>query len=221
MTSSNPMDSLRGHSIRVVVADDHALVLEGLRSMLTHEPDIRVIATASDGERLLDAIQRFTPDVVLVDLRMPYMDGLACLEEIRRRHPQTRVLLITAFDDPQTMHEVLAAGPDGLLLKCDPPDQVAYAIRQVMNGQLVFPGAARQWLRAPTRAAAAIELSARELDVLALVAQGLSNGEITRHLHISANTVKFHLQNIYQRLGVGNRTEATRWYLDNIKQVRG
>ena len=140
MTSSNPIDSLRGHSIRVVVADDHALVLEGLRSMLTHEPDIRVIATASDGERLLDAIQRFTPDVVLVDLRMPYMDGLACLEEIRRRHPQTRVLLITAFDDPQTMHEVLAAGPDGLLLKCDPPDQVAYAIRQVMNGQLVFPG---------------------------------------------------------------------------------
>src|SRR5215213_5135038 len=108
----------RPNSIRVVLADDHALVLEGLRSMLTHEPDIRVIATASDGERLLDAIQRFTPDVALVDLRMPYMDGLACLEEIRCRHPQTRVLLITAFDDPQTMHAVLAAGPDGLLLKC-------------------------------------------------------------------------------------------------------
>lgn len=206
------------NSIRVVLADDHALVLEGLRSMLTHEPDIRVIATASDGERLLDAIQRFTPDVVVVDVRMPYMDGLACLDEIRRRHPQTRVLLITAFDDPQTMRAVLSAGPDGLLLKCDPPDQVAHAIRQVMTGQLVFPQAARQWLRAPTRGAAPVELSARELDVLALVAEGLSNGEITRRLHISANTVKFHLQNIYQRLGVGNRTEATRWYLANMKQ---
>jgi DNA-binding NarL/FixJ family response regulator len=208
-------------SIRVVLADDHALVLEGLRSMLTHEPDIRVIATASDGERLLDALQRFTPDVALVDLRMPYMDGLACLQEIRRRFPQTRVLLITAYDDPQTMHEVLAAEPDGLLLKCDPPDQVAYAIRQVMAGQLVFPRAARQWLRAPSRATPPVELSARELDVLALIAEGLSNGEITRCLHISSNTVKFHLQNIYQRLGVGNRTEAARWYLDHVKPVKG
>jgi DNA-binding NarL/FixJ family response regulator len=209
------------NSIRVVLADDHALVLEGLRSMLTHEPDIRVIATASDGERLLDAVERFTPDVALVDVRMPYMGGLACLEAIRQRFPQTRVLLITAYDDAQTLHEVLTAGPDGLLLKCDPPDQVAYAIRQVMIGQMVFPRAARHWLRAPVRTPAPVALSARELDVLSLVAEGLSNGEITGRLHISANTVKFHLQNIYQRLGVGNRTEATRWYLDNVKQVRG
>jgi DNA-binding NarL/FixJ family response regulator len=209
------------NSIRVVLADDHALVLEGLRSMLTHEPDIRVIATACDGERLLDAIERFTPDVALVDMRMPYMDGLGCLEVIRRRFPQTRVLLITAYDDPQTLHEVLSAGPDGLLLKCDPPDQVAYAIRQVMTGQMVFPRAARQWLRSPVRTPAPVELSVRELDVLALVAEGLSNGEITGRLHISANTVKFHLQNIYQRLGVGNRTEATRWYLERVKAAEG
>ena len=200
-------------AIRVVVADDHALVLEGLRSLLTQEEDIGVIATATDGERLLDAVARFAPDVVVVDVRMPYLDGIACLERIRATHPRTRVLLITAFDDPETLRTVITAGPDGLLLKGDPPEQVVAAIRQVMAGQLVFPSAARGWLRTPARQEPQIQLSARELDVLALVAEGRSNSEITRQLHISANTVKFHLQNIYQRLGVSNRTEASRWYL--------
>lgn len=200
-------------AIRLVLADDHALVLEGLRSLLAHEEDILVIATATDGERLLDAVQRFNPDVVLVDVRMPYLDGVACLERIRSTHPHTRVLLITAFDDPDTLRAVIMAGPDGLLLKCDPPEQVAAAVRQVMAGQLVFPAAARHWLRTSAKPAPDIQLSAREMDVLALVAEGRSNNEITRQLHISANTVKFHLQNIYQSLGVSNRTEASRWYL--------
>jgi len=200
-------------AIRVVLADDHALVLEGLRSLLAQEEDIGVIATATDGERLLDAVARFSPDVVVVDVRMPYLGGIACLERIRASHPSTRVLLITAFDDPETLRTVITAGPDGLLLKCDPPEQVAAAIRQVMAGQLVFPAAARSWLRMPVKQEPEIQLSTRELDVLALVAEGRSNGEITRQLHISANTVKFHLQNIYQRLGVSNRTEASRWYL--------
>jgi hydrogenase maturation protein HypF len=163
--------------------------------------------------RLLDAVARFGPDVVIVDVRMPYMDGLECLRRLRVRCPVLRVLLITAYDDPETLHAVVEAGPDGLLLKSDPPDQVASAIRQVMAGQLVFPAAARRALGTASTAGPAVELSARERDVLELVAQGLSNGEITARLHISANTVKFHLQNIYQRLGVTNRTEASRWYL--------
>jgi DNA-binding NarL/FixJ family response regulator len=155
---------------------------------------------------------------------MPYLDGLACLERIRRTAPETRVLLITAYDDPDTLRTLIAAGPDGLLLKCDPPDQVAPAIRQVMAGQLVFPASVRQLFRAPAPAAPAlpaVQLSPRELDVLALVAEGRSNLEITRRLHISANTVKFHLQNIYQRLGVQNRTEASRWYLDQRLPAEG
>ena len=148
-------------AIRVVLADDHALVLEGLRSLLAHEADILVIATATDGERLLDAVQRFSPDVVVVDVRMPYLDGIACLERIRAAHTHTRVLLITAFDDPDTLRAVMMAGPDGLLLKCDPPEQVAAAIRQVMAGQLVFPAAARSSLRTPATQAPDIQLSAR------------------------------------------------------------
>jgi DNA-binding NarL/FixJ family response regulator len=206
------------HTIRVVLADDHALVLEGLRSLLAGQPDFHVIATATDGERLLDAVRRFLPDVVVSDVRMPYMDGLTCLEHIRRENPETRVLLITAFDDAESLRSVVAAGPDGLLLKCDPPEQVVAAIRQVMAGQIVLPSAARAWLRPTVSTAPQIQLSARELDVLVLVAEGLSNGEITRRLHISTNTVKFHLQNIYQRLGVANRTEASRWYLSQRYQ---
>jgi DNA-binding NarL/FixJ family response regulator len=201
--------------IRVVIADDHALVLQGLRSLLASEEDIRVIATATDGERLMDAVVRFAPEVALVDVRMPYLDGLACLERIRATAPETRVLLITAYDDGDTLRTLIAAGPDGLLLKCDPTDQVAAAIRQVMAGQLVFPASARQLLRPATPKTPAVELSPREMDVLKLVAEGLSNLEITQRLHISANTVKFHLQNIYQRLGVQNRTEASRWYFDH------
>jgi DNA-binding NarL/FixJ family response regulator len=200
--------------IRVVVADDHALVLAGLRSLLAAEPDITLLATATDGERLLDAVRRFEPDVVISDIQMPYMDGLASLEQIRQINPQTRVLLITAFNDGQTVQTVLAAGADGLLLKTAPPEQTIQAIRQVMAGQLIFPAAARRWLSRATPKAP-IPLSGRELEVLAEVAKGLTNAEAARRLNISENTVKFHLQNIYQRLHVSNRTEASRWHHTN------
>jgi DNA-binding NarL/FixJ family response regulator len=204
--------------IRVVVADDHALVLQGLRSLLSVEEDIRVVATATDGERLLEAVARFQPDVVVCDVQMPYMDGLTCLIEIRRTWPETRVLLMTAFSDGESLQAIVGAGADGLLLKSDSPEQTVLAIRQVMAGQLVFPVAARRWLfgAPPVQSAASGQgISERELEVLELVAEGMTNAEITRRLHISLNTVKFHLQNIYQRLNVTNRTEASRWYLEH------
>lgn len=199
--------------IRIVLADDHALVLEGLRSLLAAVSDMHVVATATDGERLLDAVRRFSPDVALADIHMPYLDGLACLDKIRRMNPETRVLFLTAYSDGHTLRSVLMAGADGLLLKTDPPEQVIQAIRQVMAGQLVFPAAARRWLHLP-QPEPAIELSEREWEVLALLAEGLPNSQIAHRLHISSNTVKFHLQNIYQRLSVTNRTEASRWYLE-------
>ncbi len=198
--------------ITVVLADDHALVLEGLRSLLTAESDIQVLATATDGERLLDAVRRFHPDVVITDVQMPYMNGLDCLREIRRSHPQTRVLILTAYADADMMQTLLAVGADGLLLKTDPPQQAAQAVRQVMNGQLVFPAAARRWLSAPAPDSSPA-LSEREWEVLSLVAEGLTNKQIAERLHISGNTVKYHLQNIFGQLNVSNRTEASRWYL--------
>jgi len=200
--------------ISVVLADNHALVLEGLRSLFSAEENIHVLATASDGERLLDAVGRFHPDVVITDLQMEYLDGLGCLAQIRQICPQTRVLILTAYTDGQTMQSVLRSGADGLLLKTDPPEQAVQAVRQVMAGQLVFPAAARRWLHhAPTPPPAAV-LSERELEVLELLAAGKSNAQIARQLHVSVNTVKFHLQKIYQALDVSNRTEATRWFLE-------
>jgi DNA-binding NarL/FixJ family response regulator len=201
--------------IRVILADDHALVLEGLRSLLAAEPDIHIIATATDGDRLLEAVRRFQPDVVIADIQMPFLNGLQSLPEIRRLSPASRVLFLTAYSDDETIQAVLSARADGLLLKTDPPEQTAPAIRQVMAGQLVFPAAARRWLFAPRPTLPEIALSARELEVLAVVAQGLTNAQAAQKLHVSENTVKFHLQNIYQRLGVNNRTEASRWYLQN------
>lgn len=200
--------------ISVVLADNHALVLEGLRSLFSAEENIHVLATASDGERLLDAVGRFHPDVVITDLQMEYLDGLGCLAQIRQICPQTRVLILTAYTDGQTMQSVLRSGADGLLLKTDPPEQAVQAVRQVMAGQLVFPAAARRWLhQAPVPPPAAV-LSERELEVLELLAAGKSNAQIARQLHVSVNTVKFHLQKIYQALDVSNRTEATRWFLE-------
>ncbi len=206
MTESTP--------VSVILADNHALVLEGLRSLFSAEADIRVIATASDGERLLDAVNRFHPDVVITDLQMEYLDGLGCLAQIRQMCPQTRVLILTAYTDGQTMQSVLRSGADGLLLKTDPPEQAVQAVRQVMAGQLVFPAAARRWLhQAPAPTPVAV-LSERELEVLELLAAGKSNAQIAKQLHVSVNTVKFHLQKIYQSLDVSNRTEATRWFLE-------
>lgn len=200
--------------ISVVLADNHALVLEGLRSLFSAEENIHVLATASDGERLLDAVGRFHPDVVITDLQMEYLDGLGCLAQIRQICPQTRVLILTAYTDGQTMQSVLRSGADGLLLKTDPPEQAVQAVRQVMAGQLVFPAAARRWLHQAPAPTPATVLSERELEVLELLAAGKSNAQIARQLHVSVNTVKFHLQKIYQALDVSNRTEATRWYLE-------
>jgi|HubBroStandDraft_3_1064219.scaffolds.fasta_scaffold06469_2 PAS domain S-box-containing protein len=203
----------RAEPIRVVLADDHAVVLAGLRSLFEAEPDLRVVATATDGERLRQAVDRFRPDVAVVDVKMPVMDGLTCLGHIRRISPETKVVMLTAFGDGQTLHAVIRAGADGLLLKSDPPEQAVEGVRQVMAGRLVFPAAARRWLGASSAASAPDPLSERGSEVLALVAQGLSNRQVAETLHVSENTVKFHLQNVYQRLAVSNRTEASRWFL--------
>lgn len=204
-----------GDPIRVVLGDDNALVLAGLRSLFEAEADLRVVATALDGERLRQAIERHRPDVAVVEVKMPIVDGLSCLRHIRRVSPETKVLMLTAYADGQTLHTVIRAGADGLLLKSDPPGQTIQGVREVMAGALVLPAAARQWLGGGPRANRFDPLSERESEVLALVAQGLSNRQVAEHLFVSENTVKFHLQNVFQRLAVANRTEASRWFMRN------
>jgi len=196
---------------RIVLADDHALVLEGLRALLSAEPDLRVIATATDGERLLDAIRRFLPDVAAMDLQMPYMDGLTCLRHIRTENLPVRVLVISAFGDAQSIRAAVEGGADGFALKTDSPQMTIAAIRQVAAGKMVFPDTARRWLvNAPENDPNA--LTEREEAVLALLADGKSNSQIGTTLSLSENTIKFHLRNLYNKLGVTNRTEAAAKY---------
>ncbi len=196
--------------IRVVIADDHALVLEGVRAVLATEPGLRVVATATDGERMLEAVRRLRPDVAVIDLRMPYMDGLACLRAIRSEELPVRVVVLSASGEGTTLQEAIEAGADGYALKTDSPTQMIAAIRHVAAGHLVFPGGARRWIGRRSRAD---DLTAREQAVLEQLAEGKSNGEIAKQLHLSTNTVKFHIRNLYAKLGVSNRTEAAaRWH---------
>jgi DNA-binding NarL/FixJ family response regulator len=197
--------------LRVILADDHELVLEGLRGLLASEEDIEVVATATDGGSLLAAVQRHKADVVVMDLQMPAPEGVDCLVEIRRLGLPVRVLVLTAFGDGESIQFSLENGADGFALKTAPLRQTIDAIRQVAAGNLVFPPAARKWLLGHQREDAP-DLSTREWDVLALTAQGLTNPQIADALKVSENTVKFHLQNIFQKLGVNNRTEAAGFY---------
>jgi len=208
-----PYTSGKGQPIRVVLADDHELVLEGLRAVLQHEPDIEVVAAVTDGVRLLEAVRRLAPDLVVLDIRMPYADGLTCLQKIRQEGLETRVLILTAFDDRESVLRAFELEADGLALKTASPQQTVAAIRQVFHGHMVFPRTAARWLKGRWRASPAEDpLSPREREVLALVAQGLTNAQIAERLTTSEHTVKFHLKNIYQKLGVTNRTEAAVYY---------
>lgn len=197
--------------LRVVLADDHELVIEGLRGLLANEPDIEVTGTVSDGAGLLAALARDPPDVVVLDLQLPSPDGLTCLGEIRRQRLPVRVLVLTAFGDGESIQSALEGGADGFALKTAPPRQTIDAIRQVGQGNLVFPPAARKWLLGH-QASETPELSPREWEVLERVAQGLTNTQIAEALNVTENTVKFHMQNIFQKLNVSNRTEAAGFY---------
>lgn len=194
--------------IRVVLGDDHALVLDGLRALLADETTLHVVAAASDGERVLDAVRRFRPDVVVLDWQMPYLGGRDCLCQIRRESLPVKVLVLSAFGDGHTLRAAIEAGADGFALKTDPPQVTLQAIHQVAAGQLVFPQAARRWLGPRADREDPNALTDRENEVLELVAQGRSNGQIAAALSLSANTVKFHLRNAFAKLGVANRTEA-------------
>jgi len=204
--------------IRVVLADDHELVLEGLRSILQHEPDIEVVAAVTDGEQLLRVLQTHQPDMVVLDLRMPKVDGLACLRFIRDKGLPTRVLVLTAFDDRESVRAAFELGADGFALKTEPPQLTVAAIREVYHGRMVFPRLAARWLiqRQEQEGTQQERLSPREREVLALVAEGLTNAQIAQRLMIGEETVKFHLRNIYQKLGVSTRTEAAAYYYRHL-----
>jgi len=206
--------------IDVLVVDDHALMRAGLRGLIGGAPDMRVVGTAADGTEALEQVAASEPHVVLMDLSMPRMDGVAATARIAREHPGVGVLVLTSFADDQRVLEALDAGAVGYVLKDTDPADVLDAIRAVARGDSPLdPRVARVLLTERRSAPApAGELTEREQEVLALVGQGLANKQIARALGIREGTVKAHLTNVFQRIGVRDRTSAALWARANLPQ---
>lgn len=199
---------MNDREIRIVLADDHGIVLEGLRGLLDNEGDMEVVAATTDGSAVLGLVKKHTPEVVVLDYELGGMRATDIIGELRAMTDAPRVLVLTAYHDGETIRSVLESGAEGLALKTASPQQTLSAIRQVVDGQLVFPQAARRWLEARGTRGGIMDLTAREREVWALLAEGLTNVQIATRLALSENTVKFHVQHLYQKLGVKNRTEA-------------
>ncbi len=195
-------------SIRLLIVDDHPVVRAGLVGMLAAQPDFEIVGEAADGAEALVKCMELQPDVVLMDLRMPRMDGVTAIEHIRRQWPDIHVLVLTTYDTDADILRAIEAGATGYLLKDAPREELYRAIRAAARGQAVLAPPVAAKLMEQMRYPGEERISARELEILTLVAQGKSNKEIARHLHISQATVKSHLLNIYGKLGVSDRTAA-------------
>lgn len=194
--------------IRILMADDHPVVRAGIRGMLETQPDFEVIAEAENGREAVDQTSRHTPDVVLLDLRMPEMDGVEAISKIKEIHPDIHILVLTTYDTDADIVRAVEAGATGYLLKDAPRGELFRAVRATARGDTVLapPVAAR--LMGKVRDGGETALSAREIDVLMLVSRGATNQDVGEKLHISTATVKSHLLQIYQKLGVSDRTAA-------------
>ena len=194
--------------IRLVIVDDHPVVRDGLRGMLESQPDFEVVGEASDGEAAIRITKKLKPEIVLMDLRMPEMDGVTALREIKASNPQIQVLVLTTYDSDADILPAIEAGASGYLLKDSSREELYTAIRATARGETVLAPAVAARLVGRMRAPAEEQLSSRELEVLQLVAEGDSNSEIASRLHISQATVKSHLIHIFGKLGVSDRTAA-------------
>ena len=202
-------------NIRVLVADDQSMVRAGFRMLLSGEPGIEVVAEASNGIEAVDKAARFHPTVVLMDIRMPELDGLEATRRILGADGATRVLILTTFDLDEYVYEALRAGASGFVLKDDPPEQLLAAIRIVAKGDaLLSPAITKRVIEKFTRLSqpdppkGLDELTERELDVFRLLARGFSNTEIGQELYISDATVKTHVTHILQKLNLRDRVQA-------------
>jgi len=200
--------------IRILLADDHIMVREGTRRILEREPDLKVVAEAGDGRETVALVERERPDVAIVDISMPVMNGIEATKGIKKVAPETAVLVLTAYDDDQYVFAILEAGAAGFLLKNARGSELIDAVRRVHAGESVLhPAIAKKVLRRVVPSEAGAEpanenLTDRELDVLRLAGQGLSNRQIAEELVLSPRTVQAHMANIFGKLHVGSRTEA-------------
>ena len=202
-------------TIRVLVVDDQSMVRAGFRLLLSGEEDIEVVAEAKDGLEAVDIATRVRPTVVLMDIRMPRLDGLEATRRILAADDRARILILTTFDLDEYVYEALRAGASGFVLKDDPPEQLLAAIRTVAAGDALLSPAVtkrviKQFTRIPRPAPPKEfdELTGREQEILRLIANGLSNAEIGQQLYISETTVKTHVTHILQKLGLRDRVQA-------------
>jgi DNA-binding NarL/FixJ family response regulator len=202
--------------IRVLVVDDHRLVRAGLITLLEGAGDIVVAGEAADGRQALEAARAVAPDVVLMDLSMPVLDGVAATRLLLEERPQARVVALTSFSDRQRVNDVLAAGAIGYLLKDSRPDELLAAVRSAAEGHAPLDPRVAGALLPGREPPAADLLSEREKQVLRLAAAGLANKQIARRLGISESTVKVHIGNIFRQIGVRDRTSAALWAREHL-----
>ena len=218
-TSNDNGTEFQPQSIRVVLADDHPIVRDGLRKLLSLEDDIEVVGEASDGREVVQLVQETSPDVLILDLRMPYMDGLATLQALQQIDRKVRVIVLTASEDKNEFVQAMKLGCSGIVLKQTAPELIVKSIRKVHSGEIwldshTTAAVMRQFAAptdaisgAPTKGRERSPLSQREREIVGLVAQGYKNREMAEKMFISEQTVKNHLHNIFDKLGVSDRLE--------------
>jgi DNA-binding NarL/FixJ family response regulator len=206
-------------AVRVLVVDDHVIVRNGLEQLLATTVEFELVGTAGDGAEAIDAYARLLPDVVLMDLSMPGVDGVRATAEITRRWPTAKIVVLSSFSDHQRVLAALDAGAEGYVLKHADPEQILHAIQAVRDGGApIDPQVARVLLdmkRAPSSGRGV--LTDREEDVLRLVQGGMANKQIARELGITERTVKAHLTKIFDTLGVSDRTQAALWAAEHLR----
>jgi DNA-binding NarL/FixJ family response regulator len=195
--------------LKVLLADDHRLILAATRLVLEQADDIELVGEATSGSQVLPLIARTNADLVLLDIRMPEMDGLTCLDRIRKTHPDVAVVVMSGCDDPETISAALARGARSFISKLIDPRDLPSALRLAAEGGVYNSVSSVPTQRDPEAESAGLTPS--EQRVLEALARGLTNKEIAKELWLTPQTVKFHLTNIYRRLGVANRTEAVRY----------
>ena len=230
ITSAPPTSGVPRTKIRIVVADDHPIFRDGLCKLLALEEDFEVVGQAQDGQEVLDVLQQYEPDILLLDLKMPGLDGLGTLQRLQASRIRTRVIVLTASDDKNEFVQAMKLGTSGIVLKQTATDLLIKSIRKVHAGEIwldshTTAAVIRQFVSAeevppPSQTAAPRErerspLSQREREIVALVAQGFKNKEMAEKMFISEQTVKNHLHNIFDKLGVSDRLELALYAIHN------
>jgi DNA-binding NarL/FixJ family response regulator len=197
--------------LKIVIADDHQLMIHAVRLALENSQNIEIVGEADSGSKVLPLVGQTSPDLVLLDIRMPGMDGLTVLERLHERYPKVRVAILSAVDDPSVIQAAFNRGAAAFIVKHIDPSDLPAAIRQAIVGAIFQP----LGLPEPAADGPGAELSKRELTILQALQSGRSNKQIAGELFLAEQTVKFHLTNIYRKLGVGSRTEAVRYAFEH------